>query len=44
MKSNSRAARSELNKVRDEATIERVRQDLRTRQKGALGRDHRSLV
>ena len=38
MKSNSREARSGLNKVRDEATIERVRQDLTTHQKGALGK------
>ena len=44
IKSNSRAARSGLKKVRDEATIEKVRQDLRAHQKGALGKHHRSLV
>ena len=44
MKLNSRAARSRLKKVRDEATIERVRQDLKTHQKGTLGIDHKSLV
>ena len=44
MKLNSRAARSRLRKVRDEATIERVRQDLKTYQRGALVIDHKSLV
>ena len=44
IKSNSGAARSGLKKVSDEATIERVRQDLWTHQKGALGKDHRFLV
>ena len=44
IKSNSRAARSGLKKVRDEATIEKVRLDLTGHQKGALGKDHRSLV
>ena len=44
MKLNNRAARSRLKKVRDETTIERVRQDLRIHQKGALGIDHKSLV
>ena len=44
MKSNGRAARSGLKKVRYEATIERMRQDLRTHQKGALGKDYRTLV
>ena len=44
IKSNNRAAQSGFKKMRDKATIERVRQDLRTHQKGALGKDHRSLV
>ena len=44
MKSNSQAARSGLKKVSDDATTERVCQDLRSHQKGGLGKDHKSLV